>query len=503
MGRVERNKKRIRGLWQYRGLVAVFCLCFFCLPGNSSKNTSKQNSKRITFQAKNQKTAKKRTPASKKASHKPKKTAKKLSGYRVLHVKNSTFFRKVKLRKGDLVHSVNKQPVRSKKDFHKAVAKFSKKEKKFSLVVTRNKKKFLVSYKIQNSKKKNKILISRISQITPKGKGKFQRRKKHSRKIASVKQPKSIIKQKKHIEKPQKIKQAPLPQNKKPTENNKQKAKKEKRKRSLVPKKYKSHLQRAFVTSLNSFIYKRPNFDATQLYPLEVGEKILVSRKIFRPPHKFGSFYKIFLFHPKKIVGYISEAEVTTEFLNEAGKYVLNPKYEMAEQQMKEDKVLDIGLFEKKIRKKQTEKPAPKKKKKYYVGLSAGFSSLSTLQYQEHILFGSRLSGYGLLVSSLNMDFNFMASPYTPLLLHFDVSASYPLIASKNYLVYLLGGMKFNINQRIEDISRQNDFGLTGGASLAIPLTKRFLFRLDARAEYGFASQTISPLFLSSLQIAI
>ena len=221
------------------------------------------------------------------------------------------------------------------------------------------------------------------------------------------------------------------------------------------------------MTSLNSFIYEKPNFDSKQLYALEVGEKILISKKIFRPPHKFGSFYKIFLFQPQKIIGYISEAEATTEFLNEDGKYISNPKYKLAEQQMKEDKVLNISLFEKKIRKITQKKAAVRKKRKYYIGLSTGFSGTSISS--QDALFGLRLSGYGLLISSVNMDFNFMASPYTPLLSHFDMSVSYPLIASKGYLIHLMGGMKFEINKRLEDIHKQNDFGLNGRGLFIYP----------------------------------
>ena len=507
MERVKRNQKRLWRLWQYRGLATAFCLCFFCLPGNSLKQTSKANLKKREIQVKN------RTLASRKISNKnskiskSKKKAKKSPGYKIPRIKKSSLFHKIKLRKGDIVRSVNERPVHSKKDLRQAVLKSSKKKSKFSMLVTRNKKNFLVSYKIQKSKKRKKFLISRISQIKSGRKNKIQKgrrlSKKQNRKIASLTQPKSTTKlEKQQSNKVSKIKKDPKSQQGKLKENTEQKLTREeqKTKKSLVPKKYKSHLQRAYITSLNSFIYKKPNFDAKQLYPLEVGEKILISRKIFRPPHKFGSFHKILLFKPKKIVGYISEAEVTPEFFNEEGSFTPNPKYKLAEQQMKEDKVLDLSLFEKKARRTKKKKSASKKKKKYYIGLSAGFSAVPVSQYD--VLMGLRLSGYGLLISSVNMDFNLMTSPYTPLLLRFDISGSYPLIASNDYFIHLIGGMKFDVNKRIEDINKKNDFGLTGGASLSVPLTKRLLFRLDARAEYAFANQTLSPLFLSSLQVA-
>ena len=232
------------------------------------------------------------------------------------------------------------------------------------------------------------------------------------------------------------------------------------------------------------------------------GKKILISKKIFRPPHNFGSFYKIFLFRPKKIVGYISEAEIAPEFVKQADEYKVNPIYKLAQKQMKEDKALDINLFEKKPKKRHREEQvnSSRNNKKRYVGLSLGFSGFSPSE--KEVLVGLKLSGYNLLISSLNMDFNLLTSFYKPNFFHFDILTSYPLIKTSQYFLYLSGGIKFDINHRLKDIRKQNDPGVAGALSLMIPLNQKLLLRLEAKTEYGLSTKSFLPLFLSSLQIA-
>ena len=287
----------------------------------------------------------------------------------------------MQLKKGDVVHSVDGKSVHSKKQIYQALAPAGKKRKKISLFITRNKIDFLISYKIISFKTKRRILISEIQKIKSKTKLTSKRA------LASV-----------------------------------EKKKVSKTKQTLVPEKYKSHLQRAFVVTLNSFVYEKPDFDAPQLYPLAIGEKILISKKIFRPPHNFGSFYKTFLTRPKKVVGYISEAEVVPEFLKQAGKYETNPAYKLAQKQMKKDKVLDIDLIDKVNKQRRTNEQEPsrknKKNRKNYAGLSAGFLAYPPFNLYErdviekNVVVGLKLSGYNLLLSSVNMDFNFAFTPY-------------------------------------------------------------------------------------------
>ena len=494
MGRAQQNRKRGRRIWQYRSLILYIFLCFFCVGGQAVETTKlfKKGKQSLKEQSKTQKNirskkrqaskkiSKKRKPASKtpvvkKASLKntssqesKQKMASESSGYKIPYIKKGSLFRKMKLRKGDIVHSVDGKSVHFKKHIYQTLSLAGKKQKKISLFVTRNKKDFLISYKLVPFKTKRRIVISEVQKI--KNKSKLE----NKRELASTKN-KAVSKAKKN----------------------------------LVPEKYKSHLQRAFVVTLNSFVYEKPNFDAPQLYPLATGEKILISKKIFRPPHKFGSFYKIFLTHPKKIVGYVSEAEVIPEFLKKADKYENNQAYKLAQKQMKEDKVLDVDLIDKVNKQRRANKKPPSRKKgKNYIGLSAGFLAYPPFNLYErdviekNVVVGLKLSGYNLLLSSVNMDFNFAFTPYDFKFFHFDALVAYPLLGGSSYHLFVLGGLKFDINRRMQDMARQNSPGVSGALSLLIPFSQRLLFRVDAKAEYGFGDPSFLSILLSSLQIA-
>lgn len=491
MERTQQNKKRGWRFWQYRSLILYIFLCFFCIGGQAveKEKLSKRKKQSLKAQLKIQKNIHSRkqfaskknsgkrelaskTPVAKKASlkdinskrTKQSITSDKSSGYKIPSVKAGSLFKKMRLKKGDIVQSIDGKSVHSKKHIYRALAQTEKKQKKFSLFITRNKKDFLISYQLVPFKTKRRIFISDIQKIKNKAKV------TNKRELASS--------------------------------NNKQISQ---AKKTLVPKKYKSHLQRAFVVTLNSFIYEKPDFDAPQLYPLATGEKILISKKVFRPPHNFGSFYKIFLVRPKKIVGYVSEAEVVPEFLKNTGKYEANPAYKLAQKQMKEDKVLDIDLIDKVNKQRQTNKQMPSKNnKKSYVGLSVGFLAHSPFitPFEKNVIVGLKFSGYNLLLSSVNMDFNFAFTPYDFQFFHFDALAAYPLLGGHSYHLFILGGLKFDINRRMQDIARQNSPGVSGALSLLIPINQKFLFRVDAKTEYGFGDHSFLSIFLSSLQMA-
>ena len=437
MERTEQHPKRRWRIWQYRSLILGSLCCLFLFQTSTSKSESfyKKNTLYSKAQLKNK-------------------------GYKISHIKKGDLFWKLKLKKGDIIKAIDGKSLNTKKKLSKTLSRFPKRKKEFSILLYRNKKHFLLSYKIKTTKKTRIFLLSDVLKITKK---RANERKKNPQKPIT--------------------------------------------KKSLFPKKYKDHLQKAYVISLNSFIYKQAHFDAVKLHSFTIGGKILISKRIFRPPHNFGSFYKVFLFHPKKIVGYISEAEVVPEFSKQNGIYQPNPHYKIATNQLKNHKTLDASLF------KQTEKAQIKNKKtkkgnnkKRYAGLSVGSTLITQKNFfidlEKQFFIGLKISGYDLLISSLNMDFNLTISPYDFKFFHLDTLIAYPLLKMNNYFFYLLGGAYFDFNRRILDLRKQNDPGLSGGLSFIIPLNQRFLFRMDLRGKYGFSSRFFHPDFLTSLQIA-
>ena len=429
----------------------------------------------------------------------------KTTGWKVPYIKRGSLLGKMKLKKGDVIQSIDDQPVHSKKQVYQTLLSFSKKQKKTSLFITRNKKNFLVLYKIEPFKAKKKFTIANVKRVKKKSVSikKKSKTRNRRRSLASVPNQKTVNPNR---SKSQFSKKTAL-QKEKSTDKQKtviQNQPPDKTKQNIVPEKYRPHLQVAYVAALNSFVYKKPNFDSPQLYPLPVGKKILISKKIFRPHHNFGSFYKVFLFKEKKIVGYISEAEVVPEFLKQNGTHTVNPAYKLAKKQMAKDKVLDINLIDKERNKKQMKKqqlpPKPANNKKRYIGLSLGFlgDTFSTLD-QRDVYLGLKLSGYNLLISYLNMDLNLMTTPYDFKFFHFDILATYPLLRSPSYHLFAAGGFNSTINKRNED---PVDYGFSGALSLVIPLSQKFLFRTDAKITYGLRTRSFLYGLLGSLQMA-
>ena len=368
----------------------------------------------------------------------------------------------MKLKKEDVILSVENQAVESKKQIYQMLSPILKKKKELSIVVKRESKELLLFYRILPYKKKKQLILSKIEKRKP---------EQISAKLSPDKKP-------------------------------------EIKKRTLIPEKYKPYMQRAYVSSLNSFVYKKPDFDSIKLYPLSIGKKILISKKIFRPPHNFGTFYKVFLFKEKKVVGYISEAEVISEFKRKKGVFVSNPSYKTAKQYISENKVLSLDSIEeikKSAEKPKAEKPRDTSHKKKYVGLSAGLmtSHIGPDIPREDWFIGLKLSGYNLLISYLNMDINFTSS-YSWRHFYLDILTAYPVLKSPHYHLFAMGGLMGSLHLNEDYIMNQNsiDYGLAGAVSLLVPLNKNIALRLDAKAIYEIRKRSIPFGGSASLQVA-
>ena len=367
----------------------------------------------------------------------------------------------MQLKKGDIIFYIKKQAVQNKKQVYKILSKTLKKEKKMSVVIKRANKSLSLFYRILPYKNKKKLLLAKIEKLSS---------------------PQQILTQKK-IQK----------NTKKP----------------LVPEKYKPYMQRAYVSSLNSFVYKKPDFDSLKLYPLSIGKQILISKKIFRPPHNFGSFYKVFLFKEKKVIGYISEAEVISEFKKEGIGFKFNPSYKLAKKYVQSNKILDLNSIEEiknshQKRKKQKQKQQSSKNRKY-VGLSAGsmFYDISAGSPKENWFIGFKLSGYNLLISYLNMDIN-LTSSYNWRKFYLDILTGYPVLKSSHYHLLAMGGLMLNLNldRNLKMNQESVDYGLAGALSLLVPLNHNITFKLEAKTGYQIRKQKFPLGFSTSLQVA-
>ena len=276
-------------------------------------------------------------------------------------------------------------------------------------------------------------------------------------------------------------------------------------------KKRKRLLQNGYVIALKTLVYDKPDFDAKQIHALPSGTKTLMSKKIVRPKHRFGSFYKIFITEPKKIVGYISEVEVIPQFVKYGKRYFPNPRYKMAAKQIDKEGAVDLQNLLKKekpyIDEDSRSLPPSEQSAKYrYAGFSAGLSnfSFSRSLLREDFHLGLKFSGYNLLISSWNMDYNLSFSLFNPYYWHGDIMTGYAFFRGMKYHIYLLAGLQLNvdINSRSSRIYKVAP-GMIGALSVFAPFTKRLIFRADLRGacEFWNCKGTLAPGALMSFQI--
>lgn len=367
----------------------------------------------------------------------------------------------MKLKKGDVILYIEKQAIKNSRQVYKMLSSILKKQKKISVEIKRAEKRLLLIYHIQPYKNKKKILLAKIERLDKAG--------------------------------------ANLKKKNTPAET----------KKTLVPEKYKPYMQRAYVSSLNSFVYKASDFDSIKLYPLPIGKQILISKKIFRPPHNFGTFYKVFLFKETKLVGYISEAEVIPEFKRTGKNFKPNSSYKLARSYILNNKILNLDSIEeikssaKKRRADKRKKPIAYKQK--YAGLSIGYMRpwpfITTDNHRGFI--GLKLSGYKLSASYLNMDIN-LSSSFNWREFYVDILTAYPILKFPHYRLFIMGGLMgaLSLNQNYRMDISSVDYGLAGALSLLAPLNENLAFKLDTKMTYHVRSQLINPLnFSASLSL--
>lgn len=366
---------------------------------------------------------------------------------------------KLNLKTGDRVLSINNKNIKNQKQFFKVLNSQFKKKKNLNLKIKRAGKVIAISY--ADTRVKQKVALAK------------------SKKPSLTKNT---------------LKQAPTQESKKKT---------------LVPEKYKAYMQRAYISSLNSFIYSQPDFDAKQIYPLEIGKHILISRKIFRPAHNFGSFYKIFLFGKEKVIGYVSEAEVIPEFIKKGGAYLPNPNYKKAKRYKSANKVLNLQDIPVVARNEKEKRRAIKKlgSGHRYMGLTSSwvlpFNQLLVYPKQplENIYIGIKLSGYGAFVSYLNMDVN-VASSLNWRAFYADLLFNHKIVQSKNFSVFFMGGLmsRLKLDSNFVLYPDSIDYGLAGALSGFIPLKKNMILRLEVKSFYEIVNKSPSLALTLGLQ---
>ena len=267
--------------------------------------------------------------------------------------------------------------------------------------------------------------------------------------------------------------------------------------------KHKKKLQVAYVLQLNAIIYKNPHFDSEQIHYISSGERIIVSKKIYYPLNRFGSFYKVYVKKPRKIVGYISEVDVIPQFIKENKKYTLNSQFTLAER-YKGDVNKIASQNRSRPRKKKSFFDNKGQYKNRFIGISLAFPTNGQKFYFLPQL-GIKLSGYNLLISNFNMDFNIASGLSKPIQIKTDFLGVYDKVKLIQRFPLLIGlGLRVNIDVPPVPDQTKNILSAIGSLGTRIPITHFIFFVMDFRFDFPLRKNNFEEFqveFLTSVQI--
>ena len=362
---------------------------------------------------------------------------KKMTGVRILNVQKGSVFEELGLKKNDMILKINKTPLNNSKHFIRLFRKFRKKN--FTLTLLRKSQTLRLSYVVRQ----DPLSLN------------YKYKLKNSRLVGKSVVPKDILAEHSHL------------------------------------------LQKAFIIQAEgSLVYDRPSFDGKQVHWIPFGEKAVVSKKILKPEREMGTFYKVFLKKPKKIVGYISEVEVVPELIKrKSGRYITNPEYDLwklkiTQGSLKIDDTSDTLFPENEIKKSSSKTHLNR-----FVGISLGSSFEPAQSFQDRLRFGLKFGVYNLQFLNINMDINVIFNPKWEDV-SFDIMGGYVFLQAGKFKAGASAGLKTDIQFEFQDVQTDLIISLSG----LLPLTRNLIWRNDVRFSGFFQSQSLSPRFLTALQ---
>ena len=363
---------------------------------------------------------------------------KKMTGVRIINVQKGSVFEELGLKKNDMILKINKTSLKNSKHFIRLFRKFRK--KKLTLTLLRGSQTLRLSYVVRQ----DPLSLN------------YKYKLKSSRLVGKSVAPKDILEEHSHL------------------------------------------LQKAYIIQAEgSLVYDRPSFDGKQVHWIPFGEKTVVSKKVLKPEREMGTFYKVFVKKPKKIAGYISEAEVVTQVIKKkSGRYITNPEYDLwklkiTQGSLKAGDVATDALFpENKIKRNSSKAHLNR-----FVGISLGSSFEPAQSFQDRLRFGLKFSVYNLQFLNINMDINLIFNPKWEDV-SFDIMGGYMFLQAGKFKASASAGLKTDIQFEPQDVKTDLIISLSG----LLPLTQNLIWRNDVRFSGFFQSQSLSPRFLTALQ---
>ena len=282
-----------------------------------------------------------------------------------------------------------------------------------------------------------------------------------------------------------------------------------------------SHLQKAYVIQKNSIVYARPDFDSLQVSYIPAGTKVTISKKIYRPPNRFGTFYRIYVNKPKKMKAYISEIDVTPRYLKSESGYKINPAFKQVKKKLKYIKDFSLNdMSEPEDFISATDKPLYDQK---FIGLLVSHAWLAYKEQEKFFpawLFGLKLTGPGLPIKKIITDFSLLFS-FPPLvdnkifidkkqvqkgyLLMGDFGLKLALLSAPKLVVYLSGGLFIKMKGSLASKTPtpvEMGIGFNGALSLMFKIHQRLALLIEGPINYDLSESSFSPSVRGGLLVS-
>ena len=282
------------------------------------------------------------------------------------------------------------------------------------------------------------------------------------------------------------------------------------RKRKVLP----HYLQKAYVLQKDAIVYARPDFDSAQITSIPAGTKITVSKKIHRPDHRFGTFYRIYINKPKKLRAYISEIDVVPRYIKSGSHFKLNPEFKQVKKKLKYVKDFQLNRDSEALV-EIGDKPLSKVK---FIGLTVSYAWMAYQSEKTSIeswFFGLKLSGAGLPITGIITDTSLMFSLSPPVIDKKKLKNGYILLGDFLFKLPLLDAPYFLFHLGIGALVKAHGAlapentslfkvgaGVVSSASFTLKIHDRLSFLIEGKVYYDMLENEPVPSILGGLMAA-
>ena len=276
-----------------------------------------------------------------------------------------------------------------------------------------------------------------------------------------------------------------------------------------------SHLQKAYVIQKEAFIYTRPDFDSLRISTVPAGARVTISKKVYRPASRFGTFYRIYVNKPKKMRAYISEIDVVPRYIKSGSKLKINPEYKQVIKKLKYVKDFQFNMGPAEDSWDFSDKPLSEMK---FVGLIVSYAWWKYDSYSQTLpawFFGLKLSGAGLPITNIFTDINLMFSYSPPVIKKDKLERGYTILAdfllkmsileAPYFLLQLGGGFMLKFKGGLYPEKRslyEIGGGLAGVGSLNIKIQDRLSFLMEGKYYYDLLENEFVPVVTGGILIS-